>query len=135
MNSLGRNHAACARALLGYHRLVLRVRRRVRVERLADQARADLDQLLFDLDVDVGAREGEPGQARMSHVEAALLHPTLATVRRSIAALSPREPPARWDPALAAVQSLLRASVARLRTRRQPACFTAAHTAYPEDAA
>lgn len=132
MNSLGRNREACARALLGYHRGVQRVRRRVRDGgRLDEQARAELDRLLFELEVDVGAREAESGRARMTGIEAELLHPTLANLRCSIAALPTRESPSRWEPSLAAAQALLRQAVTRLRTGEATARGSA-HTTRPE---
>ena len=119
MNSLGRGCGACASALRDYWRTLRRVRRAIGDARLARHAWADLDRLLFDLDVDVGARDGDTGRERMSLVEAQVLQPTLVAVRHALDGVDPRAPPATWEPALTAASALVRAALPRLRAWRE----------------
>jgi hypothetical protein len=115
VNSLGRGWRSCASALHDYSRAIGRVRRSARDERAAARARAELDRLQFELDVDVRAREGESGRARMTPVEAELLQPTLAAVRRALEAIVPRTAPSTWDDALADAAAIVRGAMPGLR--------------------
>lgn len=117
MNSIGRGWRCCARSLHGYHRALRRVLRSSRAANAptAAPAHAQLDALLFELEVDVGARASERGRASMTEVEEQLLYPTLVELHRTMLAIPPRDDPARWQPPLRAALSTIRSAVPRLR--------------------
>jgi hypothetical protein len=115
MNSIGRGWRCCATSLHHYHRALRRLARGAPSAADPWPARAELDTLLFELEVDVRARAGERGRTAMTDVEALLLYPTLIEVHRAVESLSPREDPVEWRPRLQAAMATLRAAVPRLR--------------------
>lgn len=115
MNLLGRDRRACACTLRGYRRAIRRIAAIACDAGQTLHARTELERLLFDLEVDVGARRSEIGRARMTPIEAAVLHPTLASVWRSLDAIAPRDPPANWQSALGAALDAIRAAFPALR--------------------
>lgn len=115
MNLLGLDRRGCACTLRGYRRAIRRIAAVACDAGQAMQARTELERLLFDLEVDVGARRSEIGRTRMTPVEAAVLQPTLASVWRSLDAIAPRDPPANWQTSLGAALDAIRAAFPALR--------------------
>jgi hypothetical protein len=121
MNSLGRDCGRCTDALQAYCRALDAVLESTWDDARAVEARARLDALLFDLDVDVGARAGDVGRARMSGVEAALLQPALSAARVALEAIAPRDPPGRWRGPLQSAIDALHSVVPDLAAWQSPA--------------
>lgn len=115
MNALGLDRRSCACTLQGYWRAIRRVAALSHDEARATQARTALDRLLFDLEVDVGARRGEIGRARMTPIEAAVLHPALAGAWRCLDAIAYGDPPASWQTALRSALGAIRDALPALR--------------------
>jgi hypothetical protein len=114
VNSLGRGWRACAHVLRSYHRGVRAVRRRAHGDGAA-AAQAALDELLFALEVDLGARASAAGRSRMTEVEHSVLVPALEGVRASLVRVPPAAPPSDWDAPLDAALVELRRAVPGLR--------------------
>jgi hypothetical protein len=115
VNSLGRGWRSCAVALQQYHRDVRRLRQRARRGEDAAALRAELQQLMFDLEVDVMARAGPAGRSRMTEVERNLLYPTLLGVHQALERVPAGDRPAAWKPHLDCALTSLRQAVPRLR--------------------
>jgi len=114
VNSLGRDIKGCEAVLKTYCQAIEAVLDSTGDATLVTRARVQLDALLFDLDVDTGARAGEVGQARMTDVEATLLAPALERARNVLQVVAPRDPPHAWRSALLAAMEVLHDAASRL---------------------
>lgn len=80
MHTIGLGREACARALGDYSERVARIVGLLGTDHGVDaerEAQRLLDDLSFELEVDVRARDTESGRARMSRVESEALAPAL----------------------------------------------------------
>ncbi len=114
MNSLGRDSKGCDAVLKTYCQAIGEVLDSTRDEKLATRAHAQLEALLFDLDVDTGSRTGDLGYARMTDVEATLLAPALRKARHALQSIAPRDPPHAWQGALLAAMNVLHSTAPRI---------------------
>lgn len=115
MNYLGRGWASCVVGLRDYHRNVLRTLVAIREGADAWQLRGQLQHLLFDVEVDVAARAGAPGIARMTEVEREVFYPALLRLRSTVGAIPLSSPPATWAASLESALDVLRLAVRELR--------------------
>jgi hypothetical protein len=120
LNYLGRGWQSCLLGLRDYHRSILRTRLRAANGADAWLAREQLQHLLFDIEVDVAARSGVAGAARMTAVEKAVFQPTVIALRESLKRVAIDSPARTWIEPLDRALALVRPAVRRLRQWQGP---------------
>ncbi len=118
MNWLGRNPESCVAALAAYLSAISALNAEAESNSSTDRAAdttALLQRIVFQLNVDVLAREGPIARERMTSCEERHLVPALRRLTSELSRISPDSHPATWRDSLAGGTAVLEHALRRFR--------------------